>query len=57
VFRKERYNDIPSVTVWRVLRKRLHLKAYKVFKGVKEISSKNVNQFIVIIGLKECKLS
>jgi hypothetical protein len=29
--KKELYNnDIPNVTVWRVLRKRLHLKAYKL---------------------------
>jgi hypothetical protein len=27
---KELYNGIPNVTVWRVLRKRLHLKAEKV---------------------------
>jgi hypothetical protein len=30
VFQKELYNSIPNVTVWRVLRKRLHLKAYKL---------------------------
>jgi hypothetical protein len=30
VFQKELYNGIPNVTVWRVLRKRLHLKAYKL---------------------------
>jgi hypothetical protein len=30
VFQKELYNVIPNVTVWRVLRKRLHLKAYIV---------------------------
>jgi hypothetical protein len=29
-FQKELYNGIPNVTVWRVLRKRLHLKAYKL---------------------------
>jgi hypothetical protein len=29
VFQKERYNGIPNVTVWRVLRKRLHSKACK----------------------------
>jgi hypothetical protein len=36
VFQKELYNDIPNVTVWRVLRKVLHLKAYKlsIFQGV-----------------------
>jgi hypothetical protein len=27
---KELYNGIPIVTVWRVLRKRLHLKVYKL---------------------------
>jgi hypothetical protein len=27
---KELYNAIPNVTVWRVLRKRLYLKAYKL---------------------------
>jgi hypothetical protein len=31
VFKKELYNDIPNVAVLRVLRKRLHLKAYKLF--------------------------
>jgi hypothetical protein len=30
VFKKELYSDIPNVTAWRVLRKRLHLKAYKL---------------------------
>jgi hypothetical protein len=29
-FQKELYNGIPNVTLWRVLRKRLHLKAYKL---------------------------
>jgi hypothetical protein len=27
---QEFYNGIPNITVWRVLRKRLHLKAYKL---------------------------
>jgi hypothetical protein len=33
---KKFYNGIPNVTLWRVLRKRLHLKAYKIsiFQGV-----------------------
>jgi hypothetical protein len=31
VFQKEIYNGISTVTVWRVLWKRLHLKAYKIF--------------------------
>jgi hypothetical protein len=30
VFQKELWNGIPNVTVWRVLRKRLHLNAYKL---------------------------
>jgi hypothetical protein len=30
VFQKELYNDIPNVAVWPVLRKRLHLKVYKI---------------------------
>jgi hypothetical protein len=30
VFQKELYNGIPNVTVWRVLRKRLHVKVYKL---------------------------
>jgi hypothetical protein len=36
VFQEELHNDIPNVTVWRVLRKRLDLKAYKlsVVQGV-----------------------
>jgi hypothetical protein len=37
VFQKELYNVIPNVAVWRVLRKRLHLKMYKlsIIQGVK----------------------
>jgi hypothetical protein len=31
-FQKELYNGISNVSVWRVLRKCLHLKAYKLFK-------------------------
>jgi hypothetical protein len=31
VFQKEFYNCIPNVAVWRVLRKRLRLKAYKLY--------------------------
>jgi hypothetical protein len=31
VFQNELYNGIPNDTVWRVLRKRLHLKVYKLF--------------------------
>jgi hypothetical protein len=30
VFQKELYNDIPNVSVWRVLQKRLHLQARKL---------------------------
>jgi hypothetical protein len=30
MFQKELYSGVPNVTVWRVLRKRLHLKAYKL---------------------------
>jgi hypothetical protein len=30
MIKKELYNDITNVTVWRVLPKRLHLKAYKL---------------------------
>jgi hypothetical protein len=30
VFQKELFNSIPTITAWRVLRKRLHLKAYKL---------------------------
>jgi hypothetical protein len=30
VFQKERYNGIPNVTAWRLLRKHLHLTAYKL---------------------------
>jgi hypothetical protein len=30
VSKKELYNDIPNVTAWRVLRKRLLLKAHKL---------------------------
>jgi hypothetical protein len=31
VFQKELYHGMPNVTLWRVLRKRLHSKAYKLF--------------------------
>jgi hypothetical protein len=31
VFKKEFYSGIPNVTVWRVLRKRLHLNSYKLY--------------------------
>jgi hypothetical protein len=39
-FQKELYTGIPNVTVWRVLRKRLHLQACKVsiVQGVKHVS-------------------
>jgi hypothetical protein len=30
MFQKELYNGIPNVTVWQMLGKRLHLKAYKL---------------------------
>jgi hypothetical protein len=30
VFQKELHNGIPTVTVWRLLRKRLYLKVYKL---------------------------
>jgi hypothetical protein len=30
VYQKEFYNSIPNVTLWRVLRKRLHWKGYKL---------------------------
>jgi hypothetical protein len=30
MFQKELYSGVPNVTVWRVLRKRLHLKVYKL---------------------------
>jgi hypothetical protein len=30
MFRKELYNGIPNVTVWRMLRKHLRIKAYKL---------------------------
>jgi hypothetical protein len=30
VFQKELYSGIPNVAVWRVLRQRLYLKAYKL---------------------------
>jgi hypothetical protein len=30
MFQKELYNGIPNVIVWRGLRKRLYLKAYKL---------------------------
>jgi hypothetical protein len=37
VFKKELYNGILNVTVWRVLRKDLHLQAFKlsIVQGVK----------------------
>jgi hypothetical protein len=40
VFQKELYNCVANVAVWRVLRKRLHLKAYQlsIVPGVKCLS-------------------
>jgi hypothetical protein len=39
MFQKELYNGITNITVWQVLGKRLHLKAYKlsIVEGVKVI--------------------
>jgi hypothetical protein len=34
VFQKELYNGISNLTVWRVLRKHLHIKAYKLSIGI-----------------------
>jgi hypothetical protein len=30
MFQKELYNDIPNITVWQALQKRLHFKAYNL---------------------------
>jgi hypothetical protein len=40
VFKKELYNGIPNVTLWRVLQKRLRSKAYEmsIIKGFEYIS-------------------
>jgi hypothetical protein len=32
---RELYNGIPNVTVWRALRKRLHLEVYKRFRNIR----------------------
>jgi hypothetical protein len=45
MFYKELYNSIPNATVWRVLRKRLHLKAYKL-SVVQDERSQNTKVFI-----------
>jgi hypothetical protein len=59
VFQKEPYNDIPNVAVWRVLRKRLHLKAYKlsVVQGVRQISvgtKRNFVTYSIKLGTGRC---
>jgi hypothetical protein len=47
MFQKQLYSGIPNVTVWRVLRKRLYLKAYELFVvQVVERGSKASAQFI-----------
>jgi hypothetical protein len=43
VFQKEFYNGIPYATVWRVLRKNLYLKVYKLL-FVQGIEGVNVTQ-------------
>jgi hypothetical protein len=53
VFQKELHNGIPNVGVWRVLRKRLHLKAYKlsIVQGVEQwtvCTPLSVNIFITL---------
>jgi hypothetical protein len=54
VFQKELYNGIPEAPVWRVLRKPLHLKAYKLstVQGVEERSlvctPLSVNVFVAL---------
>jgi hypothetical protein len=53
VFRKELYNGIPNVTVWRVLRKRLHSKKYKlcIVRGVQRwlvCTPLSVNVFLTL---------
>jgi hypothetical protein len=35
MFQKEIYSGIPNVTVWQMLQKRLHLKAYKLWNDGK----------------------
>jgi hypothetical protein len=54
MFQKELYSDIPNVTVWRVLRKCLHLKAYKLYivQGVQRwvlCTPLNVNGFVTLV--------
>jgi hypothetical protein len=52
-FKKERYNGIPNVTVWQVLRKYLCLKAYKlsIFQYLERwivCTPLNVNSFVTL---------
>jgi hypothetical protein len=42
VFQKELCNGLPTVTVWRVLQKRFHLKAYKLSIAVQHLSVSNL---------------
>jgi hypothetical protein len=58
-FSKKLYNDIPNFTVWRVLRKRLHLNAYKLFnvQGVEHSPHSNIWNTIVKLFSKHPVLS
>jgi hypothetical protein len=53
VFLKELYNGNPNVTVWRMLRKRLHLKVHKLFIAQRlerwtVLTSLSVNSFVTL---------
>jgi hypothetical protein len=50
VLQKELYNGIPNVTLWRMLRKRLLLKAYKLFivQGVERWIVCTVKVFVTL---------
>jgi hypothetical protein len=53
VFQKDLRSGIPNITLWRVLRKRLHLKAYKlsIAQGVqrrRDCTPLSVNVFVTL---------
>jgi hypothetical protein len=51
MFQKELYNGIPNVTVWRVLRKHLHLKAYKL--SIVQGAEQRIGITLPLIHIKE----
>jgi hypothetical protein len=58
IFQKELYNGIPNVAMWRVIRRRLHLKTYKLstVQGVPVIEVlRDQTNYVVIFALTVAK--